>query len=119
MSRARGNHWERVAERWLRRRGASVITRNFTSRTGEIDLIVRDGEDIAFVEVKYRAHPGFGSGAEHVTLSKQRRLVNTARTFVAYHKHAPAQVFRFDVVSIGDSPDGARIQWIKNAFEAV
>lgn len=119
MSRARGKHWEGVAERWLRRRKVRVLGRNFTCRSGEIDLIVRDGREIAFVEVKYRTRSGFGSGAEHVTWIKQRRITTTARYFLQYHKHPPSQVFRFDVISISDRPGGTHIQWIKNAFEAV
>lgn len=119
MSRARGQHWEQVAERWLRGHGARIIDRNFTCRIGEIDLIVRDGAEVAFVEVKYRSRTGYGTGAEHVTWHKQRRISGAARFYLQYHRHAPSQVFRFDVISISDVPEGAEIQWIKNAFEAV
>lgn len=119
MSRARGRHWEIVAERWLRKRSVRILGRNYRCRTGEIDLIARDGEDVAFVEVKYRSRSGFGSGAEHVTWAKRRKLVSAARHYLRYHRHPPSQVFRFDVISISDQPDGAEIQWIKNAFEAV
>jgi Holliday junction resolvase-like predicted endonuclease len=45
--------------------------------------------------------------------------VSAARHFLQYHKHAPSQVFRFDVFAIDDSPDGVQIEWIKSAFEAV
>lgn len=119
MSRTSGKHWELVAERWLRARDVGILKRNFTCRSGEIDLIARDGEDIAFVEVKYRTRSGYGSGAEHVTRTKQRRIVSAARYFLQYHRHPPSQVFRFDVISISDRPDGAHIQWIKSAFEVV
>jgi putative endonuclease len=95
------------------------VARNYTCRTGEIDLIARDGEDIAFVEVKFRSRSGYGTGAEHVTHTKQQRIVSAARHFLQYHKHAPSQVFRFDVFAIDDSPDGVQIEWIKSAFEAV
>lgn len=119
MSRARGSHWERVAERWLRKRNVIVFQRNFQCKTGEIDLIARDGEEIAFIEVKFRTRLQFGSGAEQVTRAKQQRIISAARRFLQYHRHAPSQVFRFDVISISDTPDGAQIQWIKSAFEAV
>lgn len=119
MSRARGKHWELVAERWLRGRNVHILGRNFTCRSGEIDLIARDGEEIAFVEVKYRTRSGYGSGAEHVTWTKQRKIVSAARFFLQYHRHPPSQVFRFDVISISDRPGGAHIEWIKSAFEAV
>ncbi len=119
MSRARGRHWEMVAERWLRQRGVRIITRNYSCRRGEIDLIVCDGAEIAFVEVKYRSSPQFGGAADHVTFAKQKRVVSAARRYLQYHRHAPSQVFRFDVVSIGNTPSGAQIEWIKSAFEAV
>lgn len=119
MSRARGRHWEIVADRWLRERRVRILGRNYRCRAGEIDLIVRDGEQIAFVEVKFRSRSGYGSGADHVTHAKRQRLIRTARHFIQYHRHPPSQVFRFDVISISDQPDGAEIQWIKNAFEAV
>ena len=86
---------------------------------GEIDLIARDGAEVAFVEVKYRSRSGRGSGAEHVTRRKQHRLINAARMYLQCHQHAPSQVFRFDVISIGDDLNGANIKWIKSAFEAV
>lgn len=119
MSRASGQQWERVAERWLRDRGARILKRNFNCRGGEIDLVIADDGDIAFVEVKYRASAGYGDGAAHVTYTKQRRIERAARVYLQYHVHAQDQVCRFDVVSIGESPRGAKIQWIKNAFAAV
>lgn len=119
MSRASGGQWERVAERWLCQRGARLLKRNFNCRGGEIDLIITDGEDLAFVEVKYRASSTYGDGAEHVTYTKQRRIERAARVYLQYHVHAPNQVCRFDVVSIGEDAGGVQIQWIKNAFDAV
>lgn len=92
--------------------------RNFTCRAGEIDLIARDGAHIAFVEVKFRSRSRYGSGAEHVTRTKQARITRAAKRFLQYHRHHPSQVFRFDVVSISDGPEGATFEWIKNAFEA-
>lgn len=119
MSRARGRHWEIIAERWLRRNKVEIIGRNYSCRFGEIDLIARDGSEIAFVEVKYRSRTGYGSGAEHVTRTKQRRIVSTARHYIQLHQFAPAQIFRFDVISISDDRNKGKIQWIKSAFEAV
>lgn len=119
MSRASGQQWERVAERWLCDRGARILKRNFNCRGGEIDLVINDHGEIAFVEVKFRASAGYGDGAAHVTYTKQRRIERAARVYLQYHVHAPDQVCRFDVVSIGEGPGGVNIQWIKNAFDAV
>ena len=119
MSRARGRHWEETAERWLNDKGARLIARNFHCRIGEIDLIVRDGSEIAFIEVKFRSRAGYGTGADHVTFTKQRRIIGAARHYLQYHDHPPTQVFRFDVISIAATVGGTEIEWIKNAFEAV
>ena len=95
------------------------MQRNYTCRSGEIDLVVQDSGALAFVEVKFRGRQGYGSGADHVTWTKQRRIESAARRFLQYHGHAQNQVCRFDVISISDGPNGAQIEWIKNAFEAV
>lgn len=81
--------------------------------------MARDGADVAFIEIKYRGQQKFGSGADQVTFTKQRRIISTARFFLQYHKHPQSQVFRFDVISISKQNEKIQFQWIKNAFEAV
>ena len=118
MSRMLGQRWERIAERWLSSRQVKVLERNFTCRAGEIDLIALDGEYIAFVEVKFRSSSNFGWAAEHVTRSKQVKILRAAKNYLKYHAHSPTQVFRFDVISIDRAGNTTDVRWIKDAFRA-
>lgn len=113
-----GRKWELTAESFLHDRGLETIQRNFRCRMGEIDLIMRDGETLVFAEVRYRADATHGSGAESVTLNKQRRIIMAAQIFLNSRKHHPAQQCRFDVISIGNQEGRTLINWIQNAFVA-
>jgi putative endonuclease len=89
------------------------IARNHRCRQGEIDLVMRDGDTLVFVEVRYRRGERFGTPAETVDRHKQRRLVAAAGHYLQGHP-SPLPC-RFDVVAIGG---GDRIEWLKNAFAA-
>jgi putative endonuclease len=117
-TRQQGRRWERAAESLLRRRGLRTLARNYQCRRGEIDLVMLDGPALVFVEVRYRSSDRFGSGADSVTLTKQRRIVSAARQFLGRHAQHAQRPCRFDVVSIGGGADGAELNWIRSAFEA-
>ena len=88
------------------------MAKNFRCRSGEIDLIVKDGKYLVFVEVKYRSDEAQGGALAAVDWRKQRKISQTAQFFLKrYHLGEPP--CRFDVVAI----DGENIQWIKNAFD--
>lgn len=109
--RAIGERNERLAESFLRAQGLELIARNHRCRFGEIDLIMRDGATLVFVEVRYRRARDFGGAAASVDRYKQQRLIQTARHYLMTHPTPLA--CRFDVVAI---ESGERIQWIKQAF---
>ncbi|HEX5514937.1 MAG TPA: YraN family protein [Gammaproteobacteria bacterium] len=109
----RGEAAERFAERYLRARGLTLRERNYRSPHGEIDLIMRDGEILVFVEVRQRSNPRFGSGADTIDGRKQRRLQLTAEHYLQRQRSVPA--CRFDVVSLNGEGD---IHWIPGAFNA-
>jgi putative endonuclease len=113
-----GRKWEQLAESFLHGRGLKTVQRNFHCRMGEIDLIMLDGQTLVFTEVRYRANDAHGSGAESVTVTKQRRITLAAQNFLHYRKHHPCQRCRFDVISIGKEEGQTRINWIQNAFDA-
>ena len=115
-SRLTGAHWEKAAESFLRSNGLKLLQRNFTSRFGEIDLIMEDDETVVFVEVKYRTSRQHGSGADAVTLQKQGRISRTANWFLAKNPHRAEQYCRFDVISIDPLKKDQGIDWIKGAF---
>lgn len=111
--RAQGDWHERRAERFLLDRGLSLITRNFQCKLGEIDLIMRTGHTLVFVEVRYRKHRHFGGAAASVTPTKQQRLRRAALSYLqAKGLNESSQSCRFDLVAC----DGDDINWIPNAF---
>ena len=108
-----GEDKERLAERYLQAQGLRPITRNHRCRFGELDLVMRDGDCLVFVEVRYRRSTRFGSPEQTVNYHKQRRLCAAASHYLqTYPSVLPC---RFDVVAIGARDE---IQWIKNAFSA-
>ncbi|UHD18906.1 YraN family protein [Thiocapsa bogorovii] len=96
---------------YLKRRHLQPIARNHRCRFGEIDLVMRDGETLVFVEVRYRRSDRFGSPAETVDRRKQQRLTAAASHYL--QAHPTVLPCRFDVVAVSG---GDRIEWIKNAF---
>ena len=114
---ARGAAAERLARAYLGRRGLRPLDSNYRCRAGEIDLVMRDGNTLVFVEVRYRRSEAFGSAAETVAASKQRRIVKTASRYLQQHPRWADDLCRFDVIAISGGAGGADIEWIKNAFE--
>jgi len=115
-SRISGAQWEKTAESFLINHGLKLLHRNFSSRFGEIDLIMEDQGTVVFVEVKYRHSDSHGSGADAVTFHKQGRISRTAAWYLAKNPHRAEQVCRFDVLSIDSQKKEQGINWIKSAF---
>ncbi|MEV6595253.1 YraN family protein [Actinoplanes sp. NPDC051346] len=114
--RAVGAYGERLAERHLSDQGLTVLARNWRCDHGEIDLILRDGEDVVFCEVKTRRGDAYGSPAEAVNRTKVQRLRKLAARWLAQSTLRPREV-RFDVVSVTAQPKGAsRIEHLRAAF---
>ena len=78
-SRQRGHDIESLTAQWLEQQGLITIARNHHIRGGETDLIMRDGDYLVFIEVRYRASASHGSPLETITPAKQRRLIRAAR----------------------------------------
>ncbi len=97
-SRALGRRGERWAAWFYRLRGYSIVGRNERFRSGEIDLIVRRGRVLVFVEVKTRQSLAAGEGYESVDRAKQLQLVRLVGEYLAKHRHAGD--VRYDVVSL-------------------
>ena len=115
-TRQHGQQWERAAESYLCKKGLRLLDRNFSSRFGEIDLVMEDRGTLVFVEVRYRKSTLRGSGAETVTRQKQGRLSRTAGWYLVKHPTRAEQYCRFDVVSIDSQQTDPCVNWIKNAF---
>ena len=113
-TRARGATVEVQAESWLKRQGFKPVTRNYLIRGGELDLVMRDGDVLVFVEVRYRRTTEHGSGAETITARKQQRLRRAARHYLQTHFGNREPDCRFDVISASGEP--VVFEWIRNAF---
>ena len=102
----------------LERQGLLLIARNYACRGGEIDLIMRDGATLVFVEVRHRTRPEFGSPEETIGIGKQRRLVLAAQHYLVRHPAWASWPMRFDVVAFSGPLDRAEFRWIRNAITA-
>ena len=109
-NRVSGKLGEVRAEQFLIEKGCEMLARNVVSHGSEIDLVVRDGEVIAFVEVKVRTG-NFSLGREAVTVAKQRRISAGALHYMMKNGLMNRQA-RFDVIEI----QGERVTHIVNAF---
>jgi putative endonuclease len=96
----------------LSRSGLWLESRNYRGPRGEIDLVMRDGEVLVFVEVRFRSDERFGDGAETVDGRKRARLRATAAHYLQTHPRLGSHPCRFDVVAV--APD--RVDWIPDAF---
>jgi putative endonuclease len=115
----RGAALEAAAERWLTARGLHCVARNFRCKGGEIDLVMREGTQLAFVEVRFRSSDRYGSAAESVTAAKQRRLVQAAHLFIEAHPQWRHCNCRFDVLAGRPAAAGAiEWEWLRDAFGA-
>ena len=108
---AQGQQWEGAALVYLKRQKLSPVEQNFRCKGGEIDLIMRDGATLVFVEVRQRADRGHGGAAASITPAKIRRLVCAAQVYLLRFPITPP--CRFDLVAI----DGEHIDWLQNIIE--
>lgn len=117
--RRKGLRFEERARSYLEDRGLSLLAQNFHGRRGEIDLVMRAGDRICFIEVKYRKSTAYGGAANAIPAAKRRRIVDTALFYLATRADARRLAPRFDVLLIQQGPDGRElIEWIQNAFYA-
>ena len=127
-----GQNAEDLALQFLQSKGMRLVERNYRCKMGEIDLIMQHKTELVFVEVRYRKHTNFGSGAESIDYRKQQKILKSAEHlhifygfaehFLQSHKKYAKQPCRIDVISItapiNTSAQQANIDWIPNAIQA-
>lgn len=111
-----GSESEKAAAEFLKKQGYKIVARNYRTRAGEIDIIARDKEAIAFIEVKSRNSKHYGHPKWAVTKKKQYKISMVALSYLKSTRQNDAKA-RFDVVSILNTGNHPRIELIKNAFE--
>lgn len=110
--RKKGSAYEKIAAEVLQEKGYHILEMNYHCKVGEVDIIARDGEYLAFVEVKYRKNDSMGLPKEAVTFAKQKKISKTAAFYLMSHHYRDDVSVRFDVVAIL----GNQAEVIKNAF---
>ena len=83
----------------MQKAGLKFLAANFRSARGEIDLIFRDGDCLAFVEVKTRSSEDWTRPAAAVDARKRRLLSQTALDYLRLLKNPPVKI-RFDIVEV-------------------
>ena len=112
-----GKKGEEVARQFLKKNGYRILVNNYVCKLGEIDIIARERDTLAFIEVKTRTSSLFGPPQLSVTPSKQMQLSKAALCFLKEKKLENVKA-RFDVVAIILGPKGEEIELIKDAFDS-
>ena len=102
------------ALRFLQGRGLKLIARNWRCKLGELDLVMRDGDTVAVIEVRSRGRADYGTAAETVDRRKQAKLVRATRLWLARRPDLAESPLRFDVVTL----DAGALEWRREAFDA-
>ncbi|MBS0432808.1 MAG: YraN family protein [Proteobacteria bacterium] len=115
--RSSGAAFEERALARLQRAGLRLLARNFTTRYGELDLVMQDADTLVFVEVRYRRHGDFGGGAASIGPAKRERLIKAAQLFLQAQPQLAASPCRFDVLAFDGERDAPRCEWQRAAFD--
>lgn len=110
--RQTGTSYEIKAEEYLIQKGYQILERNFQNRSGEIDIIAKDGAYFCFIEVKYRTTNEYGSPFEAVNIRKQNQIRKVAQYYLMKNKLNEWTPCRFDVIGFV----GEEMTHIENAF---
>jgi len=113
-----GEAGENLAAKYLRSEGLKVLYRNFRApKGGEVDIVCRDGEMLAFVEVKTRTSSDYGNPGRAVNRKKQTLITKGAMAWLRA-LNFPEVIFRFDVVEVILEPGKPpQIEHLENVFE--
>jgi putative endonuclease len=111
-----GDQGEQLAKQFLLDRGYAIVQQNYRCPEGEIDLVCRDGDSLAFVEVKTRRGSAFGNPEEAVTAAKLRHIAAAAARYLSEQPLGDVP-WRIDVVAVALDATGRmeEIRLLRNA----
>jgi len=115
-TRIMGMEVEASAREFLQGRGLKHRESNYEAKTGEIDLIMEDGEFIVFVEVRFRSNKNYGGALASVSRGKQTKIIRTAKIYLLENELYDKVFCRFDVITGETINNTLVIDWYKSAF---
>lgn len=113
-----GELGEKIAQKFLKKKGFRIRETGFRCSRGEIDIIAQKKDCLVFVEVRTKSTLDFGAPEESITRAKKERLIASALTYTATHADLPS-LWRIDlvVVELGEKGKAKRVELIENAVE--
>lgn len=118
MTNQSGKQAEDIAANYLAKKDVKIISRNFHSRFGEIDLIGFEQKILLFIEVRYRKNETFLAAIETIDQRKCKKIIITSEYYLNKYRNYQSCLCRYDVITIAGELDKPVIEWIKNAFQA-
>ncbi len=116
MRKELGKYGEEQAARYLCNKGYKILTRNYYTRYGELDIVCEKKQEIVFVEVKTRKSISYGTPEEAITYRKMQHIKKAALIYLNERQQGFRGI-RFDVIAIIiDDKDNENINHIENAF---
>jgi len=115
QGRKKGDDAETRAQHYLERQGLRTLQRNYFCRVGEIDIIMLHQDTLVFVEVRYRRQNRFGTAAESVTRTKQKKIIRAASHWLSSENRHNSPC-RFDVLTLSGEGE-EQVEWITDAFQ--
>jgi putative endonuclease len=112
LRRERGAAGERLAAGWLERAGCRILARNYRCFGGEVDLVVEEAGELAFVEVRTRRIGGMVGPEESVTHRKQQRILRAAHHYLQANDRAD-RPWRVDLVAV-EVDSGGRVRRVEH-----
>jgi len=104
---------EKLAATFLINHGLKLVTQNYHCRYGEIDLIMKDANNLVFVDVRLRSNSAFGSAGASITPQKQQKLIATAQHYLQQHGDTACRSYAI----LFSNNQLQNIEWVRNAFE--
>ena len=115
LSKLIGDEAERLAREFLEKQGLVYLEQNYRCRTGEIDLIMRDNDELVFVEVKFRSKNQHGAAVEFFHASKRRKFESAVTHYLHEKKLNPSIVaHRIDILGIDGKGKQSQVSWLKS-----
>lgn len=111
-----GSDIENRCLQFLLNQSLKKLAKNYHSKMGEIDLIMKDTNTVVFIEVRYRKQKHFGSPEETVNYPKRRKIILTAQSYLQKHQQLQKYNCRFDILGVSTYNGQLEFNWLKNAF---